>query len=330
MPTRREFIRSAAASVFCAGTSAAYNAFAQVIAKPARLIVGFPPGGVPDVVARHIAERLRGTYAPAIIVENKPGAGGRIGVEALKNAEPDGSAILVTVNPMITIYPHVYPKLSYDPLRDLVPVTTLGSFPLLLVAGPGLPAEITSVAALVQWAKKHPDQASYGSSAAGSTQHFVGSMFAQAAGIKLTHVAYKGGAIAVQNLLGGQLPMAVVTPSTSIAHLRAGRLRAFATSGPNRSALLPDVPTFKEAGYADLVVEDWVGMFVPARTSAEIIAKLNGVVREALKSGETREAFAKLMIDPGGESPEECAKRVIAEHRMWGPIVKASGFVGDD
>jgi tripartite-type tricarboxylate transporter receptor subunit TctC len=115
-----------------------------------------------------------------------------------------------------------------------------------------------------------------------------------------------------------------------MAHIRAGKLRALATSGPKRSPLLPDVPTLKEAGYGDLVVEDWLGMFVPARTPSEIIAKLNGVVREALKSSETREAFAKLMIEPGGESPEECAKLVHAEHRMWGPIVKASGFVGDD
>lgn len=330
MPSRREFIRSAAASALCAATSAAHTAFAQGVAKPARLVVGFPPGGIPDVVARHLAERMRGTYAPAIIVENKPGAGGRIGVEAIKNAEPDGSTILVTPNPMITVYPHVFPKLSYDPMRDLLPVTTLGSFPLLLAAGPGLPAEITSIDALVQWAKKHPDQASFGSSAAGSTQHFLGSMFAQAAGIKLTHVGYKGGTVAVQNLLGGQLPIAVVTPVTTIAHIRAGRLRVLASSGPKRSSLLPDVPTFHEAGYTDLVVEDWLGMFVPARTPREIIAKLNGVVREALKSSETREAFAKLMIEPGGESPEECSKLVAAELKKWGPIVKASGFVGDD
>ena len=263
MPTRREFIRSAAASVFSAGTTAAHDAFAQVVAKPVRLLIGFPPGGIPDVVARHLADRMRSTYAPTIIVENKPGAGGRIGVDALKSAEPDGRAILVTPNPMITLYPHVYPKLSYDPLRDIVPVTTLGSFPLLLVVGPGLPADINTISALVQWAKRHPDQASFGSSAAGSTQHLIGAMFAQAAGITLTHVAYKGGTMVVQNLLGGQLPIAVGTPSTTVAHIRAGKLRALATSGPKRSPLLPDVPTLKEAGYGDLVVEDRLGMFVP-------------------------------------------------------------------
>jgi tripartite-type tricarboxylate transporter receptor subunit TctC len=328
MPTRREFVLGSAASLLCAVS--ARDACAQIVAKPARLVVGFPPGGIPDVVARHMAERMRGAYASAIIIENKPGAGGRIGIEAFKSAEADGSALLVTPNPMITLYPHVFRKLAYDPFRDLAPVTTLGSFPLLLVAGPGLPAEINSIGALVQWARKHPDQASYGSSAAGSTQHMIGVMFAQAADLKLTHVAYKGGSTAVQNLLGGQLPIAIATPATTIAHIRAGKLRALATSGPQRSALLPNVPTFKEAGYADIVIEDWLGMFVPARTPREIIGRLNGVVRHALKSTETREAFAKLVIEPGGESPEECATLIQAEHHMWGPIVKASGFVGDD
>jgi tripartite-type tricarboxylate transporter receptor subunit TctC len=182
----------------------------------------------------------------------------------------------------------------------------------------------------VQWAKRHPDKALFGSSAAGSTQHMIGVMFAHAAGITLTHVGYKGGAIAVQNLLGGQLPIAIVTPVTTMAHIRAGKLRALATSGPTRSALLPHVPTFKEAGYPDLVVEDWIGMFVNVRTPEAIIARLNTATRDVLRSSETIEAFAKFMIKPGGESPAECAHLIRAEHAMWGPIVKASGFVGED
>ena len=231
---------------------------------------------------------------------------------------------------MITLYPHVYRKLAYDPLRDLVAVTTLCTFPLLLVAGPGVPVEVKTLGDLVGWAKANPRQASYGTSAAGSTQHFIGVMFARAAGVELTHVAYRGGALAMQDLLGGQIPLTIGTPPTVIPHLRAGRIRTLATTGTQRSALFPDVPTFKESGYPEIDMKDWMGVFVPYRTPTETVAKLNIAVREAFKSKEMAETFARLMLEPGGESPAECASLVAGEYDRWGPIVKASGFMGDD
>lgn len=322
----------AVAASISIGTAWTHAASAQTpISKTARLIVGFPPGGVSDSVARHLADRLRGTYAPTVIVDNRPGAGGRISAEAVKNAEPDGSTMLVTPSPMITIYPHLYRQLSYDPLRDLAPVMNLGSYPVVLVGGPALPADVKTPRELVRWAKANPNQASYGTSAAGSTLHFTGVMLAKAGEVEMTHIPFKGGGPVAQALLGAQIPMAFVTPSTVVSHLRAGKLRALATSGAERSSMLPDVPTFKEAGFADIKVDDWIAVFVPAKTPAALIAKLNAALRDALKTPELTDAFAKLMVElVPPQSPEEFGRQVLAELTMWGPIVKASGFIGED
>ena len=274
MSSRRRFLAASAASVLGAGLCAVRPAGAQPTTKPSRIVVGFPPGGAPDLVARLMADALRGPWSQVVIVENKPGAGGRIAVEAVKNGEPDGSTMLVTPNPIITIYPHVYRKLSYDPLHDLAPVTSLCSFPLVLSAGPGLPASVRSLADVVAWAKAHPGAASFGTPAAGSTLHFIGVMFAGAAGIELPHVPYRGGPEVVNDLVGGRIPLAVTPPAPVVPHIRAGRLRALAITSVERSPLLPDVPTFAEAGlpYPGF---GWWGLAAPKGTPAPIVAKLN-------------------------------------------------------
>lgn len=331
MTRRPTMIFIALLGAVCVSAASMQSALAQVVAKPARIVIGFPPGGVSDVVARQLAERLRGTYAPAVIVDNKPGAGGRIGAEFVKNAEPDGATLLVTPSPMITIYPLVYRKLSYDPLRELAAVMILGSFPVVMVAGPALPAEIQTASEAMRWAKANPNLASYGTSAAGSTLHFTGVMLGRAANVEMTHVPFKGGGPSLQAVLGGQIPFAFMTPPTMVSQHRAGKVRALATSGAQRSAVLPDVPTLREAGFPDIDVRDWVGVFVPAKTPTELVAKLNAVLREALQTPEMADAFAKQMIEPmPPRSPEETAHQVQAEHRMWAPVVKASGFVSDE
>lgn len=330
MVTRRNALVVAAAGMTSAILGHAPRAWPQGTGKIARIVVGFPPGGSVDVIARHLGERLRGTHAASVIVENKPGAGGRIAAEGFKHAEPDGHTILLTPNPMITLYPHIYRKLAYDPLRDFSAVSSVCNFPLVLVAGPAVPAEVKSIEALVNWARRNPAKAAYGTSAAGSTQHFIGSVFARGAGIELTHVAYKGGGQAMPDLLSGQLPMLIGTPPNVMPNVRSGKLRVLAATGPGRSSLLPEVPTFKEVGFADLEVTDWMGMFVPARTSPDLVAKLNAAVREAVQSKEVADAFARIMVEPSTDSAAECARRVSEEHRMWGAVVKASGFVGED
>lgn len=330
MPTRRRFVLGASAALAWASAGSLRSVLAQAIAKPARILVGFPPGGGADLVARQLAERLRGSYAPALVVENKPGAGGRIAVEVAKNADSDGSVILVSPNPMITLYPHIYRKLAYDAARDFTPVTSICSFPLVLVAGPAVPADVRSAGDLVRWARANPRQASYATSATGSTLHFVGVMFARAANVELTHVAYKGGGQAMPDLLGGQLPMMIAPPPTIMASVQAGKLRALAVTGAQRSQLLPDVPTFAESGYAGLEMRDWYGVYLPSKAPHETVVRLNAAVREAVGSKEMSEALAKVALEPGGESPQECANLIAAESRMWGAIVKASGFVADD
>jgi tripartite-type tricarboxylate transporter receptor subunit TctC len=330
MHARRRFVLGSAAALAWASGGLSRVVIAQAAGRPIRIVVGFPPGGGADIVARQLAERLRGTYAPAVVVENRPGAGGRIAVEAVRSGDGDGSTILVSPNPMITLYPHIYRKLAYDPVRDLAPVTSICSFPLLLVAGPGLPGDVKSASDFVRWAKLNPRQASYGTSAPGSTQHFIGEMFARAAGVGLTHVGYKGGGQAMQDLLGGQLPMMVATPPTIISQLQAGKVRALAVTGTGRFPLMPEVPTFGESGYAGLEMKDWFGVFLPSKTPADTVARLNAAVREAIGSREMTEAFAKMAVEAGGESPQESARMIAAESSMWSAIVKASGFVADD
>jgi tripartite-type tricarboxylate transporter receptor subunit TctC len=330
MVSRRRFVLGSVATLAGSAAGPPRLVAAQTIGKPTRVLVGFPPGGGADIVSRQLADRLRGAYAPAMVVENRPGAGGRIAVEAAKNAEADGSVILVSPNPMITLYPHIYRKLAYDPARDLAPVSSICSFPLVLVAGPGLPADVKTACDLARWAKANPRQASYATSATGSTQHFVGVMFARAADIELTHVGYKGGGQAMPDLLGGQLPLMIGTPPSVMASLQAGKLRALAVTGAQRSPLLPDVATFSEQGYAGIEMKDWFGVFLPAKASTETVAKLNAAVREAIRSREMTETFTKIAVEPGGESPQECAKLIANESRAWSEIVKASGFVGEE
>jgi tripartite-type tricarboxylate transporter receptor subunit TctC len=327
MRTRRTFLALAGALV---ASAVCRPALSQVGERAARLVVGFPPGGIPDVVARLLAERLQGGYASAVIVENRPGAAGRIAVEAVKTARGDGNTMLVTPNPMITLYPHVYQALSYDPLRDLAAVSTLCSYPLAFSTGPAVPAEVRGIADFVQWASRQGAAVPYASSAPGSTLHFAGMLFARAAGIELTHIPYKGGVAAIQDVLGGRLPLVITSLPVAVPHARSGRLRTLAVTGRERSAALPEVPTLGESGYAGLDLKDWIGIFLPASASPETVARLNAAVREALKSSELSSALAKQMVEPGGTTPAEAAALVQAEHRMWRPIVKASGFVADD
>ena len=186
MMSRRSFVAASAAGLMLTTMAATQRAFGQLAEKPVRIVVGLPPGGPPDAVARLVAERLRERYAIGVIVENRPGAAGRLAPEVVKNSPPDGSTMLITPSPMMTLYPHVYRKLSYDPLRDLAPVTTLCSYALALSIGPAVPANVRQLDDLVTWLRAHPKQALYGSSATGSTLHFIGLIFGRAAGLELT------------------------------------------------------------------------------------------------------------------------------------------------
>ncbi|QJW83885.1 hypothetical protein HK414_07465 [Ramlibacter terrae] len=323
---RRHFLQGGAAlatlgALPAARARAGGNAF---------IVSGFPAGGMGDHVARPLADKLRGKYASTVVVESRVGAGGRIAVEHVRRAAADGLTILQIPSGVMTLYPHTYRKLSYDPLADFIPVTGTVTYSFVLTAGPGLPAEVKTLPDYLRWAKANPKQASYGVPANGSALHFVGMMLEKASGTDLQAVAYKGGAPLLNDVLGGQVPVSISVLGEVLPHIKAGKLRGLAVSSAQRSPFLPDVPTFVEQGYKDIAVQEYLGWFVPARTPPETVARLNALVREGLQSPEYVDAPAKSGLQPAHHAPDEFARLVRADHARWQGIVKASGFAAEE
>jgi tripartite-type tricarboxylate transporter receptor subunit TctC len=329
MLTRRHLFAASALGFAAAGAGLLPRALAQVMKKPVHIIVGFPPGGGTDIIARIVAERLRGSYAQTLLVENKPGAAARLAVEYVKNAEADGSVMLFTPDFPITVYPHSFRSLNYDPLRDFTPVAPTTKSMLTFNIGPAVPQSVKSLADFVQWCKTNPDKAIFATTAAGGTPHFVGVMLANEAGVKITPVHYRGGAPALQDLLGGHVPAGVNPISEILSHAKSGAVRTLAVTGSQRSRFLPEVPTMKEQGY-NVVIDSWVGVFVPAKTPPSAVNALSAALEAAAKSPEMAESVAKFGNDPAFQTPAEFRTRVEADIERWGPVVKASGFVAED
>ena len=327
MLSRRRFV--AAAAGIGAAIAAPRRTHSQVVGKLTRMIVGFAPGGSSDVTARLLVEQMRG-YASTIIIDNRPGAGGRIAVETAKAGAPDGSVLLLSPASMIVLYPHLYKPLGYDPVHDLVAVTTVCAFPFVLSVGPLVPRDVRTLADFIQWCKANPKLASYGTSGAGSMLHFAGMMLARAANFDFTHVPYKGASPALQDLLGGQVASTVGVLGIALPHIQAGNLRALAMTGTTRSSFLPDVPTLTEAGFSGLEITEWQGLFVPAKTPPAVVHALNRSVRDALDTAEVKAGLIKLFFEAGGTSPEQFADIVKADIARWEPIVKASGFTPEN
>ena len=326
----RRRILAAGAAFAAVGMGLGNGARAQAAQKPLRLVVGFPAGGATDVIARMIADRLRPAFPGGVIVENRVGASARLAVDFVRNAEPDGSTLLFTPDFIMTVYPHSFRRLAYDVQRDFAPLTPGSRSTLVLTAGPLMGDGVRSVADFVQWCREHPKQASYATTSPGGTPHFVGVMLSRASGVEMTAVHYKGGAPALQDLLGGQIAVSVNPLAEVLPHIRSGRLRALATTGAARSRFLPEAPTFVESGYRDLVVETWIGFFAPARTPADITARLARVIAEAATSDEVRQGMEKFAIEPYVLAPAAFAPVIRNDLEAWGPVVKASGFTADD
>jgi len=327
MLSRRRFVAAAAGAG--ASIAAPRRAHSQVVGKLTRIIVGFAPGGSSDVTARLLVDQMRG-YASTIIIDNRPGAGGRIAVESAKAGAPDGSVLLLSPASMIVLYPHLYKPLGYDPVQDLIAVTTVCAFPFVLSVGPLVPRDVRTLADFIQWCKANPKLASYGTSGAGSMLHFAGMMLARAANFDFTHVPYKGASPALQDLLGGQVASTVGVLGIALPHIQAGNLRALAMTGATRSSFLPDVPTLTEAGFPGLEITEWQGLFVPAKTPPPVVHALNRSVRDALDTAEVKAGLIKLSFEAGGTSPEQFADIVKADIARWEPIVKASGFTPEN
>jgi tripartite-type tricarboxylate transporter receptor subunit TctC len=299
------------------------SAHAQVGEQPIRIIMPYPAGSVGDATARMIAESMRSSVQRAVIVENKAGAAGRLGVQAVKEGPADGSMLLFTPIAPMAVFPHVYDKLAYDPVADFTPISQVATFDLGIAVGANVPSK--SLDELVAWLKKNPGQATYGSPAAGSLPHFFAVLFAQTTGIELRHVAYKGNPQAITDLIGGHLPIFFTSTQDFVETHKAGRIRVLATSGSRRSTVLPEVPTFAEAGYP-IRGEGWFGIYAPAKTPPETVAQLNAAIVSAMRAPAIKNRLIALGLQPTGTSGQELAMIQKADAELWGPVIKASGF----
>lgn len=328
MLARRTLMRNAAAGMAVAGSGAFGVVQAQNAARNVRIIVGFPAGGGTDVLARLLSEKLKEGYAASSIVENRTGAATRIAIEYVKNAEADGSVMLFTPDFPMTVYPFSFRSLNYDPVRDFTAVAPAAKSALAFSVGPAVPAEIKTLSDFVTWAKANPDKATYATTAAGGTPHFTGLMLSQDSKVPMTPVHYKGGAPALQDLIGGHVSSSINPVGETLPFAKAGSVRVLAVTSPQRSVFLPDVPTMKESGY-NVVIEAWLGVLVPSKTPVDVVAKLNQAVKQAFSAPDVVEKLAVLGNEPAYQTPAEFAATLRADLERWAPIVKASGFVAD-
>lgn len=293
-------------------------------AKPARIVVPYPPGGGIDILARQLAERFQTQWGQSVVVENKPGGSTIIGVDQVAKASADGHTILMTTDASFSINPHLFRKLPYDAQKDFMPVTMLILLQQLLVANPAFPAN--SLQELIALAKARPGTINYASYGSGSQPHLSGEMLKSKAGIDLVHVPYKGISLAVPAVIGGEVQLTFSGIASAMAHLKAGQLKAFAIGGKRRSPLLPDLPTFAELGYPEVETHAWFGLFLPAGSPKEAAARIQQDARKLLEEPEFR---AKQLVAKGyevvGSSPEEFAAFLRTDSESRGRAVKISG-----
>jgi len=320
---RRTTLRMLSAAMLCA---AAPPVAAQA-GRTIRLLVGYPPGGAVDVVARELGEAMR-TQGYTVVVENRTGAAGRLATEQLLAAPADGGTLVFMPGGNATIFPHVYRSLKHDPLKDLVPLGAVCAFSFGLGVGPGTPAR--TLQEFVEWARAHPGKASYGTPGGGTAMHFMGVMFGRAAGFEFTHIPYRGGAAAIVDVLGGTVPALATTLPNLVQPYRQGRIRILAFTGDSRLPGLPDVPTFKELGYPDLVIEETFGVFGQARLDTGLQAELHAAIRKAASDPRVIAALRKQEFEPLSLSQSEYAARLKADHDRWGPVIKATGYTVND
>jgi tripartite-type tricarboxylate transporter receptor subunit TctC len=293
-----------------------------------RIVVGYPAGAASDALARVVAEHMQRTLKQTVIVENKVGAGGRIANELVKNAPPDGMTLLMTPVATMAIFPHSYPgQLRYDPFKDFAPVAHLSNFQIGLGVGSQVPAR--TLAEYVAWVKADPAaNGFYASAATGSIPHFFGVMFARSAGLKLTHVPYKGTAAAMAALAGGEVSAVSTVAADIRALVTAGKARLLAVAGEQRDQSFPEVPTFRELGY-DLVAKPWYALYAPAGTPPQAVGRLSQAALSALGDPALRKRLVEMGLEPTGLGPQKLADVLREDFKQWGPPIKESGFKGD-
>jgi tripartite-type tricarboxylate transporter receptor subunit TctC len=296
---------------------------AEYPTRPVTIVVAFTPGGPSDVLSRIVGKRLQEILHQPFIVENRPGAGGNIAAEQVKNAEPDGYTLLMGNNSILATNAALYKKLNYNPEKDFIPISLIGTQANILVVNPSVPAH--SMAELIALAKANPGQLNFASSGFGAAAHLAGELFKTEAKINIVHVAYKGAAPALQDVLAGHVQMMFATAASVIGLIRNDKVRALAVTTPKRTALLPDLPTVDELGIKGFDATTWHGLVAPAGTPKEIVDTLNFATVEALKDPATQKSLIDLGVDIVGNSPKEFEAYIKAEIPKWTAVVKQSG-----
>jgi len=295
--------------------------------KPIRLIVPFPPGGGNDVIARVIAQKLTERLGQQVVVDNKAGANGIVGLQALMQAAPDGYTIAVGAAGPMAVNPSLYDKLAYDPVKDFSPITNMVNFPLLLVTNPSVPAK--NIPELIALAKAKPGQLYFASPGSGNSGHLAGELFNAMAHVNTVHVPYKGQGPALSDLITGQVQMLYSSIPSVVNQVKVGQLNALAVGSAKRLGSMPDIPTIAESGVPGYEAYSWVGMLAPAKTPKDIVNKLNAEIVEILKRKDVAEKLIQQSAIPVGDSPEQFAAYIKAEIDKWGAVVRSANINAD-
>jgi tripartite-type tricarboxylate transporter receptor subunit TctC len=315
------------ALALCAALLAPLTAFAQAwpAAKPLRMVIPFPAGGATDIIGRLVAQKLTGALGQQVVVDNKPGAGGTIGADLVAKAPADGYTILMATSSTHSIGPALGTRIPYDAFKDFAPVALVANAPSVLVVGQSFPA--TTAQELVALLKKNPGKYNFGSSGIGTYPHLAAEMLKlRAGGLFVVHIPYRGTGLVITDLVAGQIGFLMDSIVSAQPHIRDGRVRALAVSGTRRSGSLPNVPTFAEAGVPGMDFSNWFGVFAPAGTPAEVVARLNRELNAIVRSPEVAELLARSGAEPAGSTPEQFAKIYRDEYENWKVVIQRAGI----
>ena len=327
--SRRAFLSGGAACVATAGLSGSRLAAAEVTQKsvnPLRMLCTAPPGSIPDIVARRYAESFVGQSGGSVVVENRAGAAGRIAVAALKQSPPDGATMLLAQGAVATVYPYLYEKLAYDARKDLKPVALAAEATLGLAIGPAVPKSVVTLRQFIEWTRAHTDQANYGSPGPGTLPHLLNALLAREAGVDWRHVAYAGGPTALIDLMGGRIASLILPEGLLRQHHAAGGLRVLATSGATRSAFMPEVASFAEQGYPNLVMREWFALFMPGGTPQSVVDGVAQRVQQAAAGGPVRQALGEIGMLAVASTSAELSERIVLEQRYWQRVISATAI----
>jgi len=291
--------------------------------RPIRVIVPFVPGGNVDITARTVAPALGDALGQPVVVENRPGAAGMVGAQAMMSSPADGYTLMMGSNSSLAVAPNLYPSWPYDPIKGIAPISNLAITPFVLVVKLGLPAQ--SLADFVKLAKEKPGQLSMASGGNGSSNHLVGELFQMMTGLKFSHVPYKGTGAALVDLAGGQVDLLFDQASSTVPNVRGGKIRALAVASSSRQSALPDTPTFAEAGLRDFEIDNFTGLVGPAGMPADAVAKLHAAAVKALATPQVRERFASLGVQPVGDTPEQFGAAIREDLARWSKVIKSAG-----